>query len=109
MMCLCVDYLSLEKEVVELRTQLRTASVRGEVEELKRTLDRKEKERLHLSIQVEVCISVTKGNGYVIIYRQLENCSKTFICARRSGDQGARNLLCEILYGQHACLLCISY
>ncbi|KAK5880399.1 hypothetical protein CesoFtcFv8_023431 [Champsocephalus esox] len=47
------DYLSLEKEVVELRTQLRTASVRGEVEELKRTLDRKEKERLHLSIQVE--------------------------------------------------------
>ncbi|XP_063757435.1 centrosomal protein of 128 kDa isoform X2 [Eleginops maclovinus] len=47
------EYLNLEKEVAELRTQLRTASVRGEVDELKRTLDRKEKERLQLSIQVE--------------------------------------------------------
>ncbi|XP_074471750.1 centrosomal protein of 128 kDa isoform X2 [Sebastes fasciatus] len=47
------DRLNLEKEVAELRAQLRTASVLGEVEELKRTLDRKEKERVQLSIQVE--------------------------------------------------------
>ncbi|XP_042359946.1 centrosomal protein of 128 kDa-like isoform X2 [Plectropomus leopardus] len=47
------DRLSLEKEVAELRAQLRTASVLGEVEELKRTLDRKEKERVQLSLQVE--------------------------------------------------------
>ncbi|XP_034383254.1 centrosomal protein of 128 kDa-like isoform X2 [Cyclopterus lumpus] len=43
----------LEKEVVELRAQLHAASVVSEVEELKRTLDRKEKERLQLSFQVE--------------------------------------------------------
>ncbi|KAL7387757.1 hypothetical protein ABVT39_000460 [Epinephelus coioides] len=47
------DRLSLEKEVAELRAQLRTASVLSEVEELKRTLDRKEKERVQLSLQVE--------------------------------------------------------
>ncbi|XP_037606827.1 centrosomal protein of 128 kDa isoform X2 [Sebastes umbrosus] len=47
------DRLNLEKEVAKLRAQLRTASVLGEVEELKRTLDRKEKERVQLSIQVE--------------------------------------------------------
>ncbi|XP_078029821.1 centrosomal protein of 128 kDa isoform X2 [Epinephelus lanceolatus] len=47
------DRLSLEKEVAELRTQLRTASVLSEGEELKRTLDRKEKERVQLSLQVE--------------------------------------------------------
>ncbi|KAE8287071.1 Centrosomal protein of 128 kDa [Larimichthys crocea] len=43
----------LEKEVSELRAQLQTASVRSEVEELKRALDRKEKERIQLSLQVE--------------------------------------------------------
>ncbi|XP_031143922.2 centrosomal protein of 128 kDa isoform X1 [Sander lucioperca] len=47
------DRLDLEKEVAELRAQLRTASVLSEVEELTRTLDRKEKERVTLSVQVE--------------------------------------------------------
>ncbi|XP_029902904.1 centrosomal protein of 128 kDa [Myripristis murdjan] len=47
------DHSDLEKEVVELRAQLRKASVLSEVEELKRALDRKEKEKLQLSIQVE--------------------------------------------------------
>ncbi|XP_029281434.1 LOW QUALITY PROTEIN: centrosomal protein of 128 kDa [Cottoperca gobio] len=47
------DPLSLEKEVAELRAQLRTASVLSEVEELKRTLDRKEKERVQLGVKVE--------------------------------------------------------
>ncbi|XP_032398417.1 centrosomal protein of 128 kDa isoform X2 [Etheostoma spectabile] len=47
------DRLDLEKEVAALRAQLRTASVLSEVEELNRTLDRKEKERVTLSIQVE--------------------------------------------------------
>lgn len=52
----CIDRLNLEKEVSDLRVQLRTASVLSEVEELKRALDRKEKERVQLSVQVEVCI-----------------------------------------------------
>ncbi|XP_018550298.1 centrosomal protein of 128 kDa isoform X2 [Lates calcarifer] len=47
------DRLDLEKEVAELRVQLCKASVLGEVEELKRTLERKEKERVQLSLQVE--------------------------------------------------------
>ncbi|XP_041661982.1 centrosomal protein of 128 kDa isoform X2 [Cheilinus undulatus] len=49
------DRLSLEKEVAELRLQLSKASVlrEVEVEELKRALDRKEKERVQLSLQVE--------------------------------------------------------
>ncbi|XP_068564745.1 centrosomal protein of 128 kDa-like isoform X2 [Cebidichthys violaceus] len=47
------DRLNLEKEVAELRAQLHTVSVVSEVEELKRTLDRKEKERVQLSLQVE--------------------------------------------------------
>ncbi|XP_038583185.1 centrosomal protein of 128 kDa isoform X3 [Micropterus salmoides] len=47
------DRLNLEKEVSDLRVQLRTASVLSEVEELKRALDRKEKERVQLSVQVE--------------------------------------------------------
>ncbi|TDH00172.1 hypothetical protein EPR50_G00185740 [Perca flavescens] len=47
------DRLDLEKEVAELRARLRTASVLSEVEELNRTLDRKEKERITLSVQVE--------------------------------------------------------
>ncbi|XP_040921070.1 centrosomal protein of 128 kDa [Toxotes jaculatrix] len=47
------DRLDLEKEVAELRVQLRKASVLSEVEELKRALDRKEKERVQLSLQVE--------------------------------------------------------
>ncbi|XP_070782333.1 centrosomal protein of 128 kDa [Enoplosus armatus] len=47
------DRSNLEKEVSDLRVQLRTASVLNEVEELKRALDRKEKERVQLSLQVE--------------------------------------------------------
>ncbi|XP_035534954.1 centrosomal protein of 128 kDa isoform X2 [Morone saxatilis] len=47
------DHSNLEKEVAELRAQLQTASVLSEVDELKRALDRKEKERVQLSLQVE--------------------------------------------------------
>ncbi|KAF7667018.1 hypothetical protein LDENG_00081530 [Lucifuga dentata] len=47
------DRSDLEKELMELRAQLNKASVLSEVEELKRTLDRKEKERLQLNIQLE--------------------------------------------------------
>ncbi|XP_037305567.2 centrosomal protein of 128 kDa isoform X1 [Pungitius pungitius] len=47
------DGVDLEKEVAELRAQLHAAAVVGEVEELKRTLDRKEKERVQLRLQVE--------------------------------------------------------
>uniref|UniRef100_A0A3B3CRL5 Centrosomal protein 128 n=1 Tax=Oryzias melastigma TaxID=30732 RepID=A0A3B3CRL5_ORYME len=47
------DRADLEKELLELRAQVQTASVLGEVEELKRALDCKEKERLQLSLQVK--------------------------------------------------------
>ncbi|XP_034555607.1 centrosomal protein of 128 kDa isoform X2 [Notolabrus celidotus] len=47
------DRVSLEKEVAELRVQLSKASVLCEVEELRRALERKEKERVQLSLQVE--------------------------------------------------------
>ncbi|XP_039981856.1 centrosomal protein of 128 kDa-like isoform X3 [Xiphias gladius] len=47
------DRLDLEKEVAELQVQLCKASVLCEAEELKRALDRKEKERVQLSLQVE--------------------------------------------------------
>ncbi|XP_062293569.1 centrosomal protein of 128 kDa-like isoform X2 [Scomber scombrus] len=47
------DRSDLEREVAELRVQLCKASVQSEVEELKSTLDRKEKERVQLSLQVE--------------------------------------------------------
>uniref|UniRef100_A0A3P9MJ30 Centrosomal protein 128 n=1 Tax=Oryzias latipes TaxID=8090 RepID=A0A3P9MJ30_ORYLA len=43
----------LEKELLELRAQVQRASVLGEVEELKRALDCKEKERLQLTLQVK--------------------------------------------------------
>uniref|UniRef100_A0A8C6NJ45 Centrosomal protein 128 n=1 Tax=Nothobranchius furzeri TaxID=105023 RepID=A0A8C6NJ45_NOTFU len=42
--------------LLQLRAQLSRASVLGEVEELKRILECKEKERLHLSLQVKVCV-----------------------------------------------------
>ncbi|MED6237002.1 hypothetical protein ATANTOWER_017403 [Ataeniobius toweri] len=48
------DHARLEREVAELRAQLHKASVRGEVEELKRALERKERENLRLSLQVKV-------------------------------------------------------
>ncbi|XP_035764563.1 centrosomal protein of 128 kDa [Neolamprologus brichardi] len=47
------DRSDLEKEVAELRVQLCKASVRGEVEELKRALDCKERERVQLSLQLK--------------------------------------------------------
>ncbi|XP_068609992.1 centrosomal protein of 128 kDa [Brachionichthys hirsutus] len=50
---LSIDPLDLAKEVAELRLQLQTASVLSEVEDLKKALDRKERERVQLSIQVE--------------------------------------------------------
>lgn len=53
-LCLRIDRSELEKEVAELRLQLCKASVHSEVEELKRALEHKEKERLQLSLQVEV-------------------------------------------------------
>ena len=56
--CICVlDRLDLEKEVLELRAQLGKASVLCEAKELKTALDCKEKERVRLSLQVEVCVS----------------------------------------------------
>lgn len=48
-----IDRSDLEKEVAELRVQLCKASVRGEVEELKRALDCKERERVQLSLQLK--------------------------------------------------------
>lgn len=53
---MCTDRGNLEKEVAELRAQLRVSAGLSEVEELKRALERKEKERVQLSVQVEVCI-----------------------------------------------------
>lgn len=40
--------------MAELRVQLRAASALSQVDELKRALDHKEKERLQLSVQLEV-------------------------------------------------------
>lgn len=51
---MCADHRSLEKEVAELRVQLHAASVLSEAGDLRKALDRKEKERVQLSIQVEV-------------------------------------------------------
>jgi len=61
--CVCVGSTDrLQLEVSELRARLHAAS---EVEELKKTLERKEKERLQLSFQVEVCVCVWEGEtGY---------------------------------------------
>ncbi|KAM6915010.1 centrosomal protein of 128 kDa [Xenentodon cancila] len=47
------DRSDLEKELAELRAQLCKASVHSEVEELKRALDCKEKERLQLSLELK--------------------------------------------------------
>ncbi|XP_027896284.1 centrosomal protein of 128 kDa isoform X2 [Xiphophorus couchianus] len=55
------DYSELEKEVAELRAQLLKASVRSEVEELRRTLESKERENLRLSLQVKEFSSDMKG------------------------------------------------
>lgn len=42
--------------MAELRSQLRAATVRNETQELQKALERKEKERAQLGLQVEVCI-----------------------------------------------------
>ncbi|KAM4713639.1 LOW QUALITY PROTEIN: centrosomal protein of 128 kDa [Anableps anableps] len=55
------DYSELEKEVAELRAQLHKASVRGEVEELKKVLECKERENLQLSLQVKELASDLEG------------------------------------------------
>ncbi|KAM4521513.1 centrosomal protein of 128 kDa isoform 1-T1 [Odontesthes bonariensis] len=55
------DRSDLEREVAELRAQLRKASVLSEVEELKRALDCKEKEILQLSLQVKELSSDLAG------------------------------------------------
>ncbi|XP_032441455.1 centrosomal protein of 128 kDa isoform X2 [Xiphophorus hellerii] len=55
------DYSELEKEVAELRAQLLKASVRSEVEELRRTLESKERENLRLSLQVKEFSSDMEG------------------------------------------------
>ncbi|XP_014914021.1 centrosomal protein of 128 kDa isoform X3 [Poecilia latipinna] len=55
------DYSELEKEVAELREQLHKASVRSEVEELRRALESKERENLRLSLQVKEFSSDMEG------------------------------------------------
>ena len=55
--CYCVGDAArtdLEREVAELRAQLCKASILGEVDELKKALELKERERLQLFVQVEV-------------------------------------------------------
>ncbi|XP_061742859.1 centrosomal protein of 128 kDa-like isoform X2 [Nerophis ophidion] len=47
------DGLDLEKEVAELRAQLRQTSANGEIEELKKAVERKERERVQLRLQLE--------------------------------------------------------
>ncbi|XP_061843028.1 centrosomal protein of 128 kDa-like isoform X2 [Nerophis lumbriciformis] len=47
------DGLDLEKEVAELRAQLRQTSANSEIEELKKAVERKERERVQLSLQLE--------------------------------------------------------
>lgn len=54
---MCVNGSDMEKELAELRAQLRKASASGEVEELKNAVDLKESERIQLRIQLEVCAS----------------------------------------------------
>ncbi|XP_038140988.1 centrosomal protein of 128 kDa-like isoform X3 [Cyprinodon tularosa] len=55
------DNSKLEKEVAELQAQLNQAAARGEVEELKRLLDRKERENLRLNSQVKELSSDLEG------------------------------------------------
>ncbi|XP_061890372.1 centrosomal protein of 128 kDa-like isoform X2 [Entelurus aequoreus] len=47
------DGLDLENEVAELRAQLRQTSSNSEIEELKKAVERKERERVQLSLQLE--------------------------------------------------------
>uniref|UniRef100_A0A672ZBT0 Centrosomal protein 128 n=1 Tax=Sphaeramia orbicularis TaxID=375764 RepID=A0A672ZBT0_9TELE len=57
----CADRTDLEREVAELRVQLCKASVLSEVEELKRALECREKEKVQLSLEVQVC----KNSSYI--------------------------------------------
>lgn len=57
------DHRSLEKEVAELRVQLHAASVLSEAGDLRKALDRKEKERVQLSTQVEVGVYLNGVGG----------------------------------------------
>lgn len=45
----------LEREIEDLRVQLGRISVSSEVEELKKSIERKEREKTQLAFQVEVC------------------------------------------------------
>ncbi|XP_078516120.1 centrosomal protein of 128 kDa [Lissotriton helveticus] len=47
----------LEKQILELRAQLNHSAVMSEVEELKRSMDRKDRERVQLTAHVEVLTS----------------------------------------------------
>ncbi|XP_035804481.1 centrosomal protein of 128 kDa isoform X2 [Amphiprion ocellaris] len=71
------DRSDLEKEVAELRVQLCKVSVQSEVEELKRALNRKEKERVELSLQVKAARE--KGSSQA----QLKALSQQTEAARR--------------------------
>lgn len=52
---LCTD---LEREVEELRVQLGRICVSSEMEELKKCVERKEREKTQLAFQVEVCVFI---------------------------------------------------
>lgn len=46
----------MEKEIWELRAKLNHSAVMSEIEELKRCIERKDKERTQLGMQIEVTI-----------------------------------------------------
>lgn len=48
----------MEKQIWELRAQLNHSAVMSEIEELKRCIERKDKEKAQLGIQIEVNISL---------------------------------------------------
>lgn len=59
--CLCVfspGSTDLEREVEELRVQLGRISVFSEMEELKKCVERKDREKTQLAFQVEVCVFI---------------------------------------------------
>uniref|UniRef100_A0A672IYP6 Centrosomal protein 128 n=1 Tax=Salarias fasciatus TaxID=181472 RepID=A0A672IYP6_SALFA len=64
-LCTSSDRSDLEREVAELRVQLCKASVLGEVEELKRALDLKEKERVQLGLQLKVKTTRRSQEGFI--------------------------------------------
>ena len=50
----------LERELEDLRVQLRQSSSLNETQELKRTVERKENEKKQLVLQIEVCVHVSR-------------------------------------------------